>query len=97
APTADTRIFSPPSVLHAKERRSSLCDHLRSRHALMNILAPLNTDTCRVREGLLLRGGNLGGKAKPVNTSTCKLLILMEPPVGLEPTTFRLRIECSTN
>ena len=26
-----------------------------------------------------------------------KLLILMEPPIGVEPTTFRLRIERSTN
>ena len=34
---------------------------------------------------------------KPDSCSRAKLLILLEPPVGFEPTTFRLRIECSTN
>ena len=39
-------------------------------------------------------GNFLGSTRKGDSSNRLKLLILMEPPIGFEPVTFRLRFEC---
>ena len=39
----------------------------------------------------------MGAKENGHSVNAHNLLKTMEPSIGVEPTTFRLRIECSTN
>ena len=60
-------------------------------------LSYLGSQRRQAGKPVVRRLGPRGAKVKrPDDLSIC-FWDSMEPPIGVEPTTFRLRIECSTN